>query len=101
MTLDYVNRFFFPKSLEAKNARLKEAKAMEDFHIVARIDSSWIDLRAAYAQTINKSQGSTYDRVYIDLDDLRRCNSGDQIARMLYVGVSRARLQVFMTGDFT
>jgi ATP-dependent exoDNAse (exonuclease V) alpha subunit len=60
---------------------------------------NWIDLRAAYAQTVNKSQGSTYDRVFIDLDDIRRCNSGDQIARMLYVAVSRAREQVFLTGD--
>jgi ATP-dependent exoDNAse (exonuclease V) alpha subunit len=56
-------------------------------------------LRAAYAQTINKSQGSTYDRVFIDLDDLARCSSGDQLARMLYVGFSRARHQVFLTGD--
>lgn len=101
ITVDYAHRFFFPKSLEAKNLRIKQAKAVDDTYTLARIDTSWIDLRAAFAQTINKSQGSTYDRVYIDLDDLRRCNSGDQIARMMYVGPSRARHQVFMTGDFS
>lgn len=100
ITLNHSNRFFFPKSLAAKKERLKKAKAIEDYHTVQHINDSWIDLRAAYAQTINKSQGSTYDRVYIDLDDLRGCNSGDQIARMMYVGPSRARHQVFMTGDF-
>jgi ATP-dependent exoDNAse (exonuclease V) beta subunit len=28
-----------------------------------------------------------------------RCHVGDQIARMLYVGVSRARNHVYLTGD--
>lgn len=90
---------FGPKSLEAKNALIKKARAAEQFDIVERADNQWIDLRQAYAQTVNKSQGSTYERVFIDLDDIRRCNSGDQIARMLYVGVSRAKKQVFLTGD--
>jgi hypothetical protein len=98
-TLDNCISVFMPKSLADKNALIKKARAAEQFSIVERADNQWIDLRAAYAQTVNKSQGSTYDRVFIDLDDIKRCNSGDQIARMLYVGVSRARQQVFLTGD--
>lgn len=90
---------FFPRSLEEANDRIKRAKAAGDFSLVAHIESGWIDLRAAYACTINKSQGSTFDKVFIDLSDVGRCNSGDQIARMLYVAVSRARSQVFLTGD--
>ena len=61
---------------------------------------NWADLRATYACTVNKSQGSTYDKVFIDLSDISRCNSGNQIARMLYVAVSRARHEVIFTGDF-
>ena len=90
---------FFPNSLEEVAARVKVAKAEGDYHLVATIENTWIDLRAAYACTINKSQGSTFDKVFIDLSDVGRCNSGDQIARMLYVAVSRARSQVFLTGD--
>lgn len=90
---------FMPDSLAEKNARIKQARANNEISLVAEIESQWIDLRAAYACTINKAQGSTYDRVFVDLDDIRRCNSGDQIARMLYVGVSRARHRVFLTGD--
>lgn len=90
---------FMPKSLADKNARIKQAKADSEVWRVAEIEFSWIDLRAAYAQTINKAQGSTYEEVFIDLDDISRCNSGDQIARMLYVGVSRARTRVNLTGD--
>ena len=98
-TLDYTTRVFQPKTLAEKNARIKLARAQGDLSLVAEIETQWSDLRAAYACTINKAQGSTFDRVFVDLDDIRRCNSGDQIARMLYVGISRARHQVFLTGD--
>jgi energy-coupling factor transporter ATP-binding protein EcfA2 len=91
--------FFMPKSLESKNARLRKAKAEEDFHVVATIETKWIDLRPAFSNTINKAQGSTYDAAYIDLDDVSRCNNGDQLARMMYVGVSRARHRLILTGD--
>lgn len=97
--LDHSVNVFLPKDRAEKQARIKKAKADQDFNLVRVIDSEWADLRSAYAQTINKAQGSTYDRVFIDLDDISKCNSGDQIARMLYVGVSRARHQVILTGD--
>lgn len=97
--MDYSERAFMPASLAEKKALIKEANKQENYKLVHEITSNWIDLRAAYACTINKSQGSTYDRVFIDLDDIKKCNSGNQIARMMYVAVSRARHQVFLTGD--
>jgi len=90
---------FMPKTLQAKNARIKLARSQNELHLVGEIEERWIDLRAVYACTINKAQGSTFDQVFIDLDDISRCNSGDQIARMLYVAVSRARNHVTLTGD--
>jgi len=90
---------FMPKSLQDKKARIKQARADGEYHLVVEIEEQWIDLRAVYASTINKAQGSTFDEVFIDLDDISRCNSGDQIARMLYVAVSRARNHVYLTGD--
>lgn len=97
--LDNTTLVFHPKTLDDRKAAIKTARLAENYSMVAEIETQWIDLRAAYACTINKAQGSTFDRVFVDLDDIRRCNSGDQIARMLYVGVSRARHQVFLTGD--
>ena len=99
MWLDHSFRLFHPKSLKDKNDRAKQARAEDDIGLAAEIDTQWVDLRAAYACTINKAQGSTYDEVFIDLDDISRCSSGDQIARMLYVAVSRARNHVYLTGD--
>lgn len=98
-TLDGRIAAFCPDRLEDKIERIKRAKEFEDYQILEDIDTSWIDIRAMYACTINKSQGSTYDKVFIDLDDIKGCNSGDQIARMLYVGTSRARHHVYFTGD--
>lgn len=100
VTLDYQNRCFFPRSLAAKNERIKQAKANDEIGLLMEIEERWIDLRSAFAQTVNKSQGSTYDRVFIDVDDIGRCNLGDMIARLMYVGISRARHNVYLTGDF-
>lgn len=98
VTLDYSSRFFFPKSRKDKQKFIAAARANNEFSKV-REGEGWVDLRAVFAQTINKAQGSTYKKVFIDLDNIRTCNSGDQIARMMYVGVSRATTEVILTGD--
>lgn len=54
----------------------------------------------AYALTTHKAQGSTYDSVYIDLSDFRYVEHLTQLARLLYVAISRARYKVYFTGDF-
>lgn len=90
---------FLPKNIASRAALEKRLKKQDRITDLKNIDSNWIDLRAAYACTINKSQGSTYDSVFIDLDDIAKCKSGNQIARLLYVAVSRARHHVYMTGD--
>lgn len=99
MMLDNRATFFVPDHRRDAKQRLKVARDAEDYHVAEQIETRWADLRAAYASTINKAQGSTYNKVFIDLDDIRRCNSGNQIARMLYVAISRARHQCILTGD--
>ncbi len=91
--------FFLPNSRQEKLATIKKLRSMEDYFALGYIDKNWIDLRSLHSCTINKSQGSTFDQVFIDLDDIRRCNSGNQIARLLYVVASRARNRVTFTGD--
>lgn len=99
VTVDYSIKVFHPKSLAEKAARIKQARAAKNYSLVTEIEQSWIDLRGVFAQTINKAQGSTFGSVFIDLDNVGECHNGDQIARMLYVGVSRARDRVYLTGD--
>lgn len=58
-------------------------------------------LRKSYALTIHKAQGQTYEDVYIDLSDLRHLYKRDTTttARLLYVAFSRAKNNIYLTGD--
>ena len=98
-TLNYMVTAFCPDSFQEARKRYAQAIKNKELQVAEQIDKNWVDLRSVYACTINKSQGSTYDKVFIDLNDLKGCRNSEQIARMLYVGVSRARHQVILTGD--
>jgi len=63
------------------------------------IKDCWLDLRDQFASTVHKSQGSSCDEVFIDLYDIGRCNMPSDVARLLYVAISRARKRVIMTGE--
>lgn len=96
--LDYMIRAFHPHDRSIKARLAARFRAAGELKNAATVDN-WVDLRSVFAQTVNKSQGSTYKRVYLDLDDIKRCTHGNQIARMMYVGISRAQMQCWMTGD--
>ncbi len=97
--LNHEHNVFVPSCWTETKKQIAKWRKEGNYHLCATADN-WADLRATYACTVNKSQGSTYDKVFIDLSDISRCNSGNQIARMLYVAVSRARHEVIFTGDF-
>lgn len=59
------------------------------------------DLRPMYASTIHKSQGSTFENVYIDLSSLSYVRDKIALARLLYVAISRASKHVYLTGDIS
>ena len=73
-----------------KNGKTEDVKTIMD---------TWADLRPVYASTVNKAQGSTYDKVFIDLGDFKSLKDPNQLARLLYVALSRAKYQVVFTGD--
>lgn len=98
-TLNGNIKAFCPDLILEKKALLSKAKKEKDYALLHEIEEVWIDLRTVYACTINKSQGSTYDRVFVDLDDIKKCTSGEAMARLLYVGCSRPRHQLILTGD--
>ena len=59
----------------------------------------YADLRDVHAQTCHKAQGSTYGEVFIDLADIGRCNKWEEVARMVYVAISRAKDAVYLYGE--
>ena len=91
--------FFMPDNIKDKNKAIAKAKKDNNTSQLQFIDQNWIDLRATYASTVNKAQGSTYDKVFVDLNDISKCNSGNTIARMLYVACSRPKSKLYLIGD--
>lgn len=81
--------------IELKKAELYK----KDFSAFRIVDETWVDLRPVYACTIHKAQGSTFDTVFINLNDFAACRDPDLLARLLYVGISRAKERVIFTGS--
>jgi exodeoxyribonuclease-5 len=88
---------------EKVRAGVRYAKPQDDrrraawrtfFHFKDR----YADLRPPHAGTIHRSQGSTYDLAYLDLTDIGRNTKWYEIAKLLYVGLTRPRHRVIATG---
>lgn len=69
------------------------------YSLYFKCKNTFMDLRPLDACTFHKSQGSTYDTVVIDAYNLGTCRDAEMAARMLYVGVSRARNRVIFFGQ--
>ncbi len=52
------------------------------------LKESFADVDYAYAMTVHKSQGSTFENVFVDYDDLMVCKRSERNA-LLYVAVTR------------
>lgn len=99
LELDGHLRVFLPHNARQVKALLKQHARDKNWGSYFEIKDQWADLRPLHACTLHKSQGSTYGKVFVDLADLGRCNIRSDVARMLYVGTSRAANQVIFYGD--
>lgn len=77
-------------------ADIAKAQANKDWNAYFRLKETFIDLRHAEALTIHKSQGSTFDTVFVDLPSLYSCKNPNERRRLLYVACSRARKQLYL-----
>lgn len=81
------------------NALLKHYKKNKNWERYFYLKQNFPDLRPRDAATVHKSQGSTYDVVFVDLGNISTCNQPEQVARLLYVAFSRARTRVLVYGE--
>ena len=77
----------------------KEAKKNGNWATYYQFKEHMADLRMTYASTIHKSQGSTHETVYVDLDSMHGVWDRDLFYRLMYVAVTRAKKQVYLVGD--
>ena len=97
------------KAIEAKHKGFKAAgwaKANHTTKLARARSKAWRDfltfnecvicLDFSHAMTVHKSQGSTYDTVYLDTDDIAKAAARDYLLylKLMYVGMSRASNKV-------
>ena len=92
-------QYFLPDKVSNIKKLIKQYTAMGEYGKANAIKNTWVDLRPNFALTIHKSQGSTYDEVFIDLDDMKSIKDLRELAKLLYVAMSRTKYRVILTGD--
>ena len=96
-TIDPIT-FYVPFSFSKVQEALRAAYRAKDFDTYFSLKNTYPDFRQKDAITVYKAQGSTYETVFMDLDDIGTCTHSDQLARMLYVAATRARSRVVIWG---
>jgi hypothetical protein len=87
-----------PVNRDHFNQLVKYYGKIEDWKRYFDLKGKYPDLRPRDAATVHKAQGSTYETVFIDLDDLSTCRNPDMAARLLYVAFTRAKKRVVLYG---
>lgn len=71
----------------------------KDWKNFFEVKNFFSDIRHTYACTVHKSQGSTYKNVYIDVSDIVKNKNIKEVARLMYVAVSRASEKITLCTD--
>lgn len=74
--------------------RLAEGKQWQDFWLLKQ--QRFANLNYSYALTVHKSQGSTFQNVFVDLPNLMRNKNIRERNQLLYVAVTRAAKRLFI-----
>ncbi|MER9436718.1 AAA family ATPase [Mesorhizobium sp. M0618] len=96
---DVIRSVQFPTDREHFNELVKYYNRSKNWMKKTFLKNNFADLRQHDSATVHKSQGSTYETVFVDLGNISTCNVPSQVARMLYVAFSRARNRVILFGD--
>ena len=88
-----------PVDMDHYKALMKFYAKQKNWTVFYHLKNNYPDLRQKDAATVYKAQGSSYDTVFLDLNNIGKCTDSDQLARMLYVGASRAKSRLVLFGE--
>lgn len=72
------------------------SEAHKAYKLYKNINDYTSNIDFEYAITIHKSQGSEFNEVYVDSQDLNACINIKEKLKLLYVAISRAKKYVFL-----
>lgn len=90
--------FRLPTDSKLWFAEKSNARRSKDWGKLFRLEENFLDVRSGYASTVHSAQGSSYDKVFVDLVNMAGCYDPDTHRRMLYVAISRAKEEVIVYG---
>lgn len=99
LELDSKHNVYMAKDSKQLTKLIKSVKSDGNFPLMFQIQNTFANLRSNYACTVHKSQGSTYENVFIDLSNISECNVLDTVMRLVYVAFTRASSNVYYYGD--
>lgn len=88
-----------PVDREHFTALVKYFQKAKNWNRYFHLKNTYPDLRPRDAATVHKAQGSTYEDVYVDLNNLSTCHNPKLAARLLYVAFTRARRRIILYGE--
>lgn len=88
--------FSIPVNFNYYQNLLKHFFKNKNWKIYYKLKEEIADLRSKDAMTVHKSQGSTFDNVIINFNDILSCKSISTKIRLLYVAFSRAKYEVIL-----
>jgi len=94
-----VVKYFYPKHYDDVKALLKHYAKVKDWRNYFNIKNNYLDIRPIHALTCHKAQGSTFQEVFIDLNDMNKCKKWHEVARLVYVAITRASERVYIYGN--
>lgn len=93
-------RVLFPPYMPIFNQKLKELADQKFWSKFWELKEAYADVQFAHAMTTHKSQGSTFNHVIIDYDDIMQNQNLQERNQLLYVALTRASETVtFITSE--
>ena len=98
VTVNHCYKKFLPNNPLEIPPLLRKMYQGKHFGHYFEIKNEWLDLRPIYTSTVHKAQGSTFDTVFVDQANIGRCTEPTDVARLMYVAITRAAKQVVLYG---
>jgi len=95
--IEVLNRDELDRYEKTMNRLAEKAKKTKDWEKYYDYKEHFAHVDYSYGQTAHRSQGSTFEKTFVDIEDINACPNPSEIQRLKYVAVTRAskRLVIF------